>query len=261
MNTILVILQKEWLELRKDRALMLGLLIPPIFMTVLPLVIMAVLSTAPDEDTEDLGIALADPSLAGLSSVELGQAVLGKQFALLFLLLPVIIPSIVAAQSIIGEKTKRTLEPLLATPLETWELLLAKCLAALIPAVGLTWLCSTLYFAALTSVAVSQRVIEAIVSPAWLLVLILCSPLLALIAIAASVAVSARVNDARTAQQLAGVVVIPFLLVFFAQLAGVLVLNVAIALGAAVMLAVIAAAAVWAAVQIFQRDAILTSWK
>ena len=39
-----------------------------------------------------------------------------------------------------GEKTTRTLEPVLATPISVLELLLGKALAAVIPAVGATWI-------------------------------------------------------------------------------------------------------------------------
>ena len=51
----------------------------------------------------------------------------------------------VAAHSVIGEKQARTLEPLLATPLRTGELLAAKVISAAIPGVvltiGVSWSC------------------------------------------------------------------------------------------------------------------------
>ena len=90
--------------------------------------------------------------------------------------------------------------------------------------------------------------------------LLLCTPLLALVAIAVMVAVSSRVNDPRTAQQIASVVVVPILALFFGQLTGVLVLDPTFALGAAVVLALIAALGVWAAVRLFDREVILTRW-
>ncbi len=135
-----------------------------------------------------------------------------------------ILPSVIASYSVVGEKSNRTLEPLLATPLKTWELLAGKMLAALIPAMALTWICGALYIAGVWAGALSPRVFAAVVSPGWLTVFLLCTPLLALIAIAAMVAISARVNDPRTAQQFS-VVVVPFLGVFFGQLTGVLVLS------------------------------------
>jgi ABC-2 type transport system permease protein len=142
----------------------------------------------------------------------------------------------------------------------TVELLLGKALAALIPAVALTWTCGAVFAAAIAGMVASPRVFAAIVSPAWLIVLLLCAPLLSLIAIAASVAISSRVNDPRTAQQLSGVVVVPILLIFFAQLAGVLVLSPALSLGAAAVLALVAALAIWGTTRLFQREVILTRW-
>jgi ABC-2 type transport system permease protein len=91
-------------------------------------------------------------------------------------------------------------------------------------------------------------------------VFLLCTPLLSLIAIAAMVAISARVNDPRTAQQFSAWVVVPFLTVFFSQITGLLVLSPLIALVAAILLAVIAGLAVWGVTGLFQREIILTRW-
>lgn len=51
------------------------------------------------------------------------------------ILLPVMLPISIAADSIVGEKERHTLVPLLATPLSDGELLLGKFLTALIPGI------------------------------------------------------------------------------------------------------------------------------
>ncbi|HWQ14301.1 MAG TPA: ABC transporter permease subunit [Roseiflexaceae bacterium] len=260
MSKTLIILEKEWLELRKERSLVLGALLPPLLLALLPIGIMYAVGLVPDEDTRELGAALADPSLAGMSVLELGQAVVGKQFSVLFLLVPLIVPSIVASYSIVGEKTGRTLEPLLATPVHTWELLLGKSLAALIPSAVVTWAGAAIFLAGTAAVAVSPRVLMAVISPGWALAVLLCTPTLALIMIATCVAISSRVNDPRTAQQISAVAVVPLLALFFGQLAGVVVLSPAFALGMALALALLAALGVWGAVALFQRETILTKW-
>ena len=196
-----------------------------------------------------------------MGQAELGQAIMGQAFSSMFLLMPMILPSIIAAYSIVGEKTNRTLEPLLATPIKTWELLAGKILASLIPSMAAhlaRW--RDLHGRRVARRRSAQRVFAAIVSPGWLTVFLVCTPLLALIAIAAMVAISARVNDPRTAQQFSAWVVVPFLAVFFGQLAGVLVLSPLIALVAAIMLAVIAGLAIWGVTALFQREVILTKW-
>ena len=51
----------------------------------------------------------------------------------------------VAAYAVVGEKQARTLEPLLATPITTFELLAAKVLGALVPGIVLVTICFALY--------------------------------------------------------------------------------------------------------------------
>ena len=261
MNNIATLLHKEWLEFKQQRMLMLGIVALPLLLTLMPIgITFASGQTPPKNGDALLAAAQANPALAGMSAIELGQAFAGQTFSSIFLLMPLLLPSIIAAYSIVGEKTNRTLEPLLATPIKTWELLTGKILAALLPTVAISWLFGAIFIGGMAAVSVSQRVFAAIVSPGWLTVLLLCTPLLGVIAIAAMVAISARVNDPRTAQQLSAWVVLPFLLFFFGQITGLIVLGPLAALGAALALGLIAAAAVWAATRLFQREVILTKW-
>lgn len=258
---IRAILTKEWLELRRERSLIWTMAVSPLLLSLAPVFIMWTIRTVPDEDTGELGMAAADPTLVGMGAIELGQSVIGKQFGLMLLFVPVILSGVIAAYSIVGEKNSRTLEPLLATPLPTWKLLLAKCLTALIPAVLATWLGGVIFALGVGRVAFSDRVVAAVVSPAWVLMLLINGPLLGLIAIALSVAVSSRVSDPRTAQQLSAVLVVPLLLVVFGQLFGVVVVSLPLVLGVAVALALLALAALWVADRLFQREVILTRWR
>jgi ABC-2 type transport system permease protein len=263
MRIIGVLLQKEWLEFKRQRMLILGIVALPLLLTVIPLVALFATGAAPSKGNTDeftRQLMQVNPALAGMSEREVGQAVVGQAFSTMFLLMPMILPSIIAAYSIVGEKANRTLEPLLATPIKTWELLTGKILASLIPTMALTWLVGAIFVAGVRIGAVSERVFAAIVSAGWLTVFLLCTPVLALIAIAVMVAISARVNDPRTAQQYSAWIVVPFLAVFFGQLTGVLLLSPLIAIIAAIMLAVIAGLATWAATGLFQREAILTRW-
>lgn len=260
MSKIAVILEKEWLELRQERGLILSALALPLIITAIGIITVYGLGRVSDEETAMLGAATADPALAGLPLDQLGQVILGRQFGTLFLLMPLFIPSVLAAYSIVGEKSRRTLEPLLATPLSTWELLLAKSLAALIPAVAITYACGGVYAGGVALASLSGRVFGLIISPAWLLMLLICGPLLALIAVAATVLISARVSDPRTAQQLAGVVVVPVMGLFASQMLGLVVVDVVFVLGLALALGLCAALALWLAARLFRRETILTKW-
>jgi ABC-2 type transport system permease protein len=263
MTNIIVLLQKEWLEFKQQRTLLLSVLVVPFFLTLIPVVALYAIGASPDGGNNDRAIRdlmQTNPMFAGMSEREAGQAVMGQAFSSMFLLMPMILPSIIASYSIVGEKSNRTLEPLLATPIKTWELLTGKILAALLPTMVLTWLAGGIFVAAAAAFALSERVFAAIANAGWLTVMLVCAPFLALIAIAVMVAISARVNDPRTAQQFSAWVVVPFLALLFSQLSGVLILSPLIALIAAIMLAVIAGFAVWGATLLFQREVILTRW-
>ncbi len=261
MEKIMVILHKEWLEITQQRGLVLGILLMPLFFTLLPIGVVYLVGHIPSSSSLNVGTIPLNPAFKGLTKEESIQALLGAQFSIFYLLLPTLMTSIIASYSIVGEKTSRTLEPLLATPVRTWELLTAKCLASLIPAVVATWLSGALFIAAMAVFATSGRVFTAIVGPGWLVIFLLWTPLLGVISVAAMVAISSRVNDPRTAQQLSAWAVVPFMGMFFSQLGGLQVLGPIFTLSVAVVLVPLAILSVWGASRIFQREVILTRWK
>lgn len=265
MNRLRAILWKEWLELRQDRNIIFGTLIPPLIFTVLPLIVAYAIGSRPPEMIDRTSrfrpSVMDDPALAGMNAQEMAQALIAQQLSILFLLMPIVIPSVIASYAVVGEKVSRTLEPVLASPVRVRELMLGKILAALVPAVAITWGFSALFIAGMAAVSVSGRVFAAVVSPAWLLLLLCCTPLIALIVIAVIVGISSRVNDPRTAQQLSTFLVIPFVLFFVGQASGALILSPRLALVAAVVLLGVTALAMWAVTRFFQREVVLTRWR
>ncbi|MCS6840939.1 MAG: ABC transporter ATP-binding protein [Roseiflexus sp.] len=135
-----------------------------------------------------------------------------------------------------------------------------KCLASLVPAIIISWSAASIFVLTLRLVALSDQVYRVILSGGWWVILLLGSPSLALIMVAATVAISGRVNDPRTAQQVATVVVVPILALFVAQLLGVVVLTPLLAFVASAVLAFMAALAFAGAVVLFERENILTRW-
>jgi ABC-2 type transport system permease protein len=129
-------------------------------------------------------------------------------FMAYFLLIPAMVPMAIATQSVVGEKTARSLEPQLATPLEVGELLVGKALAAAAPAVVATWAVFVLY--GLVNGAIADPVLTRLVfNDVWRVAMLTLVPLISLLSVLLGIIVSARVNDARTAQQIGGFIVIP----------------------------------------------------
>jgi ABC-2 type transport system permease protein len=260
MRRAWVIVRKEWREILGQRALVFSLLVMPTMMSVMPLVLLALVPELSPDDHDLRGLA-ARPEAAGLSGRELAQLAIGQQFGLMLLLLPQLVPAVLAAQSIVGEKVRKTLEPLLSTPITTTELLVGKCLSALIPAVLLTWIAAGVFVLGVTSLVPSARVVAAVLSPAWVFVLLGSSPLLALVAIAVTVLISSKVSDPRAAQQASALLVLPLVGVLAAQAMGVFVLGPGVAAAVLLGLGILAWGTLRLAVRLFDREAILTRWK
>jgi ABC-2 type transport system permease protein len=216
------------------------------------------------EDSSDFEIAVqvlrTQPAARGLEPEAAIQAWIFQQFLILLVLTPVAGSMSVAAYSVIGEKQSRTLEPLLATPITTFELLSAKVLGALIPALGLTVACFAVYLGA---VAVFARpgVARMLLTPQPLAIVFLLGPLAALAALQLAVCVSSRVNDARSAQQIGALIVLPVAGLLVSQLVGTVLLTVPIILAIALGLLAFNALLMRVGILLFDRETILTRWK
>lgn len=256
MKHIRAIVHKEWLELLKERWLVATTVLMPLLLTGLPF---GILSNATAAST-NLGPIANNPMFAGFSPDEIVQIVLLRQFLVLFLLMPLYIPSTIAAHSIVGEKISRTLEPLLAAPIRTSAILVGKSIVAAGPAVLITWLCYTIYTLGARMVVLTDAVYADVFTTAWLVAIVLWVPALALISVALGVLVSSRTSDPRTAQQLTKLVVVPLLLLFFAQLAGLLVIDAAVVAVASIVLLLAAVAALLIAIRLFDRENIIVKW-
>ena len=71
-----------------------------------------------------------------------GAAAVDKAVGATFLLLliaPALLPAVIAAYSVVGEREQGTLEPLLTTPLRREELLLGKAIGVVVPAVAIAY--------------------------------------------------------------------------------------------------------------------------
>lgn len=253
MRKVLVILRKEFLDMLQQRILLYTILLPPLLFAVLPLFYLQLGGNGSRAN------AVHAPSLQGLTVHEYTQALIGTTFSNFFLLLSMIVPSTIAAYSIIGEKNNHTLEPLLATPVRRWQLLAGKILAALAPAVLLTWVSGGLFIAEL-AIFTDANVVSHVVTGGWLILFIAGTPLLGLIAVAIMTAISSRVNDTRTAQQLSIWAVVPIAGIILGELSGQFELTVFVAVIASLVLIPVATLLTWGAAQLFQREAILTRW-
>jgi ABC-2 type transport system permease protein len=263
VSKIWIIIRKEWSEVFKNRFVLYTVAFLPLVLTAIPIVILYSMGSAGDAGSIGMGDIPGDISelCPGMTGGECSQYYLVSQFMLLFMMIPLMIPVTIASYSIVGEKATRTLEPLLATPISTLQLLAGKGLAAVIPAALASWGGFAIFSVAAHFIASGPAVSARLVDPLWLVAIFVVGPLMSIAAVCVAVMISSRVNDPRAAEQLSMLLVIPLLALFFGRIAGFVLINEALIMWMAVALALIDAGLVALALHLFQRDTILTRWK
>ena len=265
MEKVWVIVRKEWSEVFKNKIVLFAVAFMPLIFTILPLVILSQMQGGADVSELASGMEAIPEEYASicgeLTGQDCTQFFILSQFLILFLIMPVMIPVTIASYSIVGEKTTRTLEPVLATPVTTIELLAGKGLAGVIPALVATWGSFAIFTIGTSFLASSPLVTKQLFDPMWLLAIFVVGPLLSVAGVSLAVMISSRVNDPRIAEQLSSLVMLPILLVFMGQSFGLFTVNASVIIWFALGLLAIDALLLFFAAQLFQRETILTRWK
>ncbi len=254
------VLRREWSEIVRNRLLMSTILIPPVILTIMPLALAGVVGDRALPEPLAHSVISQRPEWAAFTAAELAGAFAVQQFLAFFLLMPAYIPLSIATFSIIGEKQARTLEPVLATPIRTSELLAGKAVAALVPGVFAGWV-TYVVFVGLASLVYGPALFGVVTDGSWLVGVFVLGPAVGLSSVVAGVVVSSRVNDPRVAQQVGGIIVVPIIAVTLLQATGTLLVGPAGYLLLALIVLVLSLVGLRAGVAMFDREAILTRWR
>ena len=265
---IIALLRKEIAELSRNRSALLPVLVVGLVSTVLPFFVAIVgprLSGHSLAGDADLVQSLAKvtgelPGVEHLGPEAAVQAFIFSRFLVMTLLVPVTGAITFAGHSLVGEKLGRSLEPLLATPLTTAELLLAKVVGALLPAIALMLLTTTVYMTGVWLLA-APGVLGALLSAKTALLVLGLGPMTSGVALQVGVLVSARVNDPRTAQQFGALFILPLTGLFMAQMSGAFVLTTGQGVLVVAGLGLVWLLLLLFGIAIFERETILTRWK
>ena len=259
---IRTIIDKEWAEVFKNKMVLFTVgLMPVVFVVILLAQLILMRQVDPQEMNDAPPAITAACALQNLTDSECMQGYMVGSFMALFLIIPVMIPVTIAAYSIVGEKATRSLEPLLATPTSTTEIILGKGLASVIPAIAATWLSFGIFLIGARLTAISDRVYAIIADPLWLVGMFVAAPLLCVLSVTTAIAISSRVNDPRAAEQLSAVLIMPVMVLLFGRIIGFIALDVSTMLIFSLILFAIDVGTVALSVKLFQREVILTQWK
>ena len=230
------ILQKELRDYRRNRFVVLSMAFLPLVFVVLPIVQLFTISVSVTSAKLDNRIGLS---------------------LLYMLIVPAIIPSFLAAYSVVGEREQGTLEPVLTTPIHREEFLIGKALAALLPALAVAYMIFGIFLAA-TAAFAHAAVASAVFERDHLLVQLLFTPLVAGWSIWAGIAISTRMSDVRAAQQLSVLASLPPVAIVALLSFNVITPSLGLALGLAAALLVIDALAWRVVATMFDRERLVS---
>ena len=197
---------------------------------------------------------------AGAGDADTLRLLILKQFPFFVLLIPAMIANVFATLSIVEEKVTRTLEPLLATPVRTWELLVGKIVAGAVPALLVAWASAAL-FAAVGLGLGWGPLLRTLFTPTFFLSMFLLMPAVSLMSFVIGVIGSSRASDAKAAQNLAVVIIFPIFALIAVQVTGLVEFTALRTLLLALALFAVDALLLRAAVRLFARESIVTRWR
>jgi len=129
------VLWKDLLELRKNRGMLWSMLALPTVIVLVPIGVVRTYVMRPDDPNLRAVALYYDLTVNADNAARfLVDKVLADWFVL-YLVMPVFVPILISSHAVAGEKEKRTLEPLLSSPVTPLELVIGKSLASLIPSV------------------------------------------------------------------------------------------------------------------------------
>lgn len=257
---IRAIVARDLRAVRRSKAVIIPMMsVPVILMVVLPLVVGYAARRA-SRTGEEIGFLdslpsqLAEPIAALPPEEQLLTLVLGFLLAPLFLIVPLMVSAVLAADAFAGEKERRTMETLLHLPIADRDLFIAKFLTGFLPAVAVSWI-GFLCFAVVAN-AVSWGIVDGLVVPnaLWLIVIFWVAPAIATLGLGIMVRVSARCRTTQEANQLGGAVILPLVFLAVGQSTGLLLVDEPLAFGIGAVIWVVALTLVVRGAARFTRD-------
>lgn len=157
----------------------------------------------------------------------------------------------------VGERERKTMEALLYAPTSDLELFLGKVLAAVIPAIALSWIVYLVYIIVVN--AASYPLFGRIWFPlaTWWPLMFWLTPALAVLGISATVLISSRVRTFMEAYQMSTSLVVIVLGLVIGQVSGVLFLGVGTALLIGLLIWLVDAALIYLSVKRFNRSSLI----
>jgi len=258
-NVMRAIIAKDVIAIRRSKAIVIPMLaVPALLMIVMPLMIGLASKGSSHADIQDvlqnIPGDIADPILALPADEQLIVLVLGYLLAPLFLIVPLMVSAVLAADAFAGEKERKTLESLLHLPVTDRELFYSKLLTAFIPAMAVSWVGFVCF--AIVSNTVAWPVLHRVFVPTqlWFVMILWVAPAVAALGLGVMVRVSARARTSQEANQLGGAVILPLIFLSVGQSSGLLLVPIEFSIIVGLALWIVALLLIRGGAKRFTRD-------
>jgi ABC-2 type transport system permease protein len=202
--------------------------------------------------------AIIQQEFAGLNSNQMIiQFFLIHYMAPLFLIVPLMVSSVIAADSFAGEKERKTMEALLYTPTKDRELFIAKLLSGWLVALAVALVGFALYVIMVNAAGWSAMHRIFFPTTTWIVMMIWVVPALPGFALGIMVLVSMKAQGFQDANQLGGMVVLPVVILLFAVVSGALTFSIALVFLIGLVAWLLAGVLIWVGSRSFNRGRLL----
>jgi ABC-2 type transport system permease protein len=271
MNTrvILAIVRKDLKVAVQNKGVLLPIIILPLVLFVIVPWVMAYASsltvtTGTSSDIGQLLERMPTSLLHELSGYTPDQQLivfsLVYMLAPMFLIMPLMVSSVLAADSFAGEKERKTLEALLYTPTSDRELFTAKLLGSWTAAVVIALL-SFIVYAVMVNAA-GWHSIGHIFFPNWMWIALVLwvTPAVAGLGLVVMVFASARAQGFQDAYQTGGLVILPVIALMVGQISGVMYFSLGVVMIVGLVIWLMDAVLLWFASKSFRRGELMTKF-
>lgn len=262
LRAIRAIVEKDLKVVSRQKGVLLPMIIVPlIFLVVIPIGVSIAARYAPSDAFHDLEAFMNNmpPTLlSGFEGLAMDELILVLALvyfmAPMFLIIPLMVASVIAADSFAGEKERKSLEALIYTPTTDRELFAGKMASAWLPAWAVTFFGFLLYTLVVNLAGWSIMGRVFFPNTMWLVLAFWVAPAAAGLGLSSMVIVSARVKGFQEAYQLGGSMVLPIILLVIGQAAGVIYFNTFVVFLLGVIFWAINALLLWVGARSFERS-------
>lgn len=257
-DVVRAIVGKDLTAVRRAKAVLLPMLVVPAFLLIVVPLVLTLVAVHTHPDVSSALQSLPGPMRHAIEKLPGDEQPVmlidGYLLAPMFLIVPLMVSAVMAADAFAGEKERKTIEHLLHLPVSDRELFTAKVLGAFLPALTVSW-AGFVGFAVVTNIAawpVMGRVF--VPNRLWLAMIFWVAPAVATLGLGVMVRVSARTRTTQEANQLGGAVILPLIFLALGQATGLLLVSLPVALAAGAVLWAIGLGLIRGGVRRFTRD-------